>query len=391
MNPIISYITIDLSSYNNFDYVRAVQGDQKTRYIHITLLENQKPYVLSDIKAVLRGTKPDGKTIYNNCGISDDGEIIVELTEQILAFAGIGKYEIALYDTDESVITSFPFNIYVSPAQFNPETILSSDEFTELTTNISKIKTVTDNATQIVEEMTNLKVSVEELEKTCSDNEKDRTSSEKDRKSSEDTRKSNEKTRISNENIRINNEDQRKTLEEDRKSSEATRKENEALRVSNENDRKSNEDARKKSEATRNTDELKRVTAENERIKNENTRISNETERKESETIRKTSEEIRVSNENTRVENEKGRISDTTTAISNANLATDRANKAAQACENIVAGTGIVMQVEKGSKNGVAALDENAIIKREQLPPIELISTDEPTNQLVNDFWLIEY
>lgn len=384
MNPIISYITIDLSSYNNFDYVRAVQGDQKTRYIHITLLENQKPYVLSDIKAVLRGTKPDGKTIYNNCGISDDGEIIVELTEQILAFAGIGKYEIALYDTDESVITSFPFNIYVSPAQFNPETILSSDEFTELTTNISKIKTVTDNATQIVEEMTNLKVSVEELEKTCSDN-------EKDRKSSEDTRKSNEKTRISNENIRINNEDKRKTLEEDRKSSEATRKENEALRVSNENDRKSNEDARKKSEATRNTDELKRVTAENERIKNENTRISNETERKESETTRKTSEEIRVSNENTRVENEKGRISDTTTAISNANLATDRANKAAQACENIVAGTGIVMQVEKGSKNGVAALDENAIIKREQLPPIELISTDEPTNQLVNDFWLIEY
>ena len=391
MNPVISYITIDLSSYNNFDYVRAVQGDQKTRYIHITLLENQKQYVLSDVEAVLRGTKPDGKTIYNNCGISDDGEIIVELTEQILAVAGIGKYEISLYNTDENVITSFPFNIYVSPAQFNSGTVLSSDEFTELTTNISQIKTITDNATKTVEEMTNLKVSVEELEKTCSDNEKDRILFEKDRKSSEDTRKSNEKTRISNENIRINNEDQRKTLEEDRKSSEATREENESLRVLNENDRKSNEDARKKSEATRNTDESKRVTAENERIKSENTRISNETERKESETTRKTSEEIRVSNENTRVENEKGRISDTTTAISNANLATDRANKAAQACENIVAGTGIIMQVEKGSKNGVAALDENAIIKREQLPPIELISTDEPTNQLVNDFWLIEY
>lgn len=391
MNPVISYITIDLSSYNNFDYVRAVQGDQKTRYIHITLLENQKQYVLSDVEAVLRGTKPDGKTIYNNCGISDDGEIIVELTEQILAVAGIGKYEISLYNTDENVITSFPFNIYVSPAQFNPGTLLSSDEFTELTTNISKIKTITDNATQIVEEMTNLKGSVEELEKTCSDNEKDRISSEKERKSSEDTRKSNEKTRISNENIRINNEDQRKILEEDRKSSEVTRKENETLRVSNEDDRKSNEDARKKSETTRNTDELKRVSAEKERIQNENIRISNETERKEAETTRKSSEEIRVSNENTRVENEKGRISDTTTAISNANLATDRANKAAQACENIVAGTGIVMQVEKGSKNGVAALDENAIIKREQLPPIELISTDEPTNQLVNDFWLIEY
>ena len=391
MNPIISYITIDLSSYNNFDYVRAVQGDQNTRYIHITLLENQKQYVLSNVKAVLRGTKSDGKTIYNNCGISDDDEIIVELTEQILSVAGIGKYEIALYDTDENVITSFPFNIYVSPAQFSPAVVTSSDEFTELTTNISQIKTVTDNATQIVEEMTNLKTSVEKLEKTCSDNEQDRVSSEKERKSSEDTRKLNEKTRISNEDVRINNENQRKTSEEDRKTSEVTRKENETLRVSSENGRKSNEDIRKKSETTRNTNEAERVSAENERIKSENTRTSNETERKKAETTRKSSEEIRVSNENIRVENEKNRVSDTTTAISNANLATDRANKAAQACENIVAGTGIVMQVEKGSKNGVAALDENAIIKREQLPPIEIISMNEPTNQLVNDFWLVEY
>lgn len=144
MNPIITNITIDLTANNNFNYVRAVQGDNQTRYVHITLLNNQIPYNLSDIEPVLRGTKPDGTIIFNHCEISDDGEIIVELTSQILASAGMGKYEIALYKTDE-VLTSFPFNIYVSPVSFNAGNIISSNEFTELSDIIKNIDTINQN------------------------------------------------------------------------------------------------------------------------------------------------------------------------------------------------------------------------------------------------------
>lgn len=141
MNPIIIEKTIDLSSNNNFDYIRAIQGDDKTRYVHITLLDNQVPYELSNIEPVLRGTKPDGHTIFNHCEISENNEIIVELDSQILAHAGKSEYEIALYGTDElnECLTSFPFILYISPAKFDPGDVISSDEFKELTSIIKNV------------------------------------------------------------------------------------------------------------------------------------------------------------------------------------------------------------------------------------------------------------
>lgn len=164
MNPIITYITTDLTANNNFNYVRAVQGDNQTRYVHITLLDNQIPYDLSDIEPVLRGSKPDGTTIFNHCGISDDGEIIVELTGQILASAGTGKYEIALYKTNgqDEVLTSFPFNIYVSPASFNAGNITSSDEFTELSGIIKNIDSINQNVESAKDSAENAKLSADQ-------------------------------------------------------------------------------------------------------------------------------------------------------------------------------------------------------------------------------------
>lgn len=153
MNPIISYITIDLSANNNFDYIRAVQGDSNTRYVHITLLDKQNPYVLTNIEPVLRGTKPDGTTIFNKCCVSGNDEIIVELTSQMLAVAGVGKYEIALYSSgqNDEVVASFPFNVYISPACFDPSVVISSNEFTELTEVISNIGEIKESVEQAQE------------------------------------------------------------------------------------------------------------------------------------------------------------------------------------------------------------------------------------------------
>lgn len=171
MNPIITYITTDLTTNNNFNYVRAVQGDNQTRYVHITLLDNQIPYNLSDIEPVLRGDKPDGTTIFNHCEISDDGEIIVELTSQILASAGTGKYEIALYKTNgqNEVLTSFPFNIYVSPASFNVDNITSSNEFTELSGIIKNIDTINQNVESAKDSAKNAELSANQAATSAAD------------------------------------------------------------------------------------------------------------------------------------------------------------------------------------------------------------------------------
>ncbi|MDE6624596.1 MAG: hypothetical protein K2K30_09460, partial [Alistipes sp.] len=65
--------------------------------------------------------------------------------------------------------------------------------------------------------------------------------------------------------------------------------------------------------------------------------------------------------ENTRNTNEDIRQKNTEAVI-------DRATKAAKACEDIVVGTSIVMQTEKGAANGVATLDENKKLTNSQLP-----------------------
>ncbi len=99
MDSNITNITVDLATSNNFGIVKAVQGDMNTRFVHITLLDNQVEYDFTDVYPVLRGTKPDGTTIFNECAVSAGNRIIVELTEQILAEPGMNTYEIALYAT----------------------------------------------------------------------------------------------------------------------------------------------------------------------------------------------------------------------------------------------------------------------------------------------------
>lgn len=400
MNPSISYLTIDLSANNNFDYVKAVQGDNKTRYVHITLLDNNVPYTLkTGLKAVIRGTKSDGFEIFNTCGISDDEKIIVEITEQMVTSAGIGQYEIALYESNTSeCLTSFPFKLYVSPTSFDPDAVVSSDEFTELTNSISMIQGITSDATTAIQNMNELKENVENAEAIRISSETERVSNENTRKSDENTRISNENTRKSNETSRVNTEKTRVTAETNRANAETIRDTNEQTRISNENARKSaetnratEESTRVSNENTRKTNETARVTEENTRISNENTRKTNETNRVKAESTRVSNENTRKSNETKRIENENNRQTNTSTAITNAETATERANKAAKACEDIVVGQGIVMTTEKGAPNGVAKLDNNAIIVRNQLPVYEVISDTEPSGQSVNDFWLQEY
>ena len=84
LNPIIQYMTLDLATTNNFDFVKAVQGDNETRYLYITLLNDSVPYELNCDSIVLRGTKPDGTGVFHYCTLSENGEVIVELTEQML-------------------------------------------------------------------------------------------------------------------------------------------------------------------------------------------------------------------------------------------------------------------------------------------------------------------
>lgn len=448
MNNIYQHYIIDLSSNNNFVQVPTVQGDGNSiRGFEVELIENGIQYIIdkNDCVIAIMGTKPDTKQIVNNCKITDEGYIHIDITSQMSAVKGRGDYQIVLMSkSTNSQLKSFPFHILTIPATFDVNYIVSTDEFQLLTHTIAQTSTVIDTANQAITDIRTLETSVENAETGRVNAEKIRVSAENTRISNENIRISNENTRKTNETARENAETNRVNTENARVIAENTRVDNENNRISDETIRKNNETSRKSAEtnrvnaeANRTNAETSRVNAENIRVSNENSRETAETSRTNAETNRESAENIRKSNETIRQNNESTRQLNTSIAIDNAEKATNRANKAAKACEGIIDGADIIMQIEKGVANGVATLDENKKLENSQLPvattsvlggvkignnitvsngtisisktnitkalgftPIkqtdtstELVSSTEPVSgsQNVGDFWLQEY
>ena len=200
LNPIIQYMTLDLATTNNFDFVKAVQGDNETRYLYITLLNDSVPYELNCDSIVLRGTKPDGTGVFHYCTLSENGEVIVELTEQMLAVPGIGKYEIALYgqaEVNEEVdaLTTFPFRIVVDKAAIDAEVITSLNEcqaITEIMGNAETLKKSLDTIQEAKESALQSKETAALSAKSAATSENKASISESNAKASENAAKASE-------------------------------------------------------------------------------------------------------------------------------------------------------------------------------------------------------
>lgn len=186
-----------------------------------------------------------------------------------------------------------------------------------------------------------------------------RESGEDAREAAEDERVASELARVAAESLRETTEDTRNTAENARAAAEQTRQAQETTRENRENDRNAAEAVRESAETARRSAEQARATAEDERATAEQTRQSQEVAREDnesartaaeaaranaetarvgSEQTRSTAEAGRVSAEQTRQSQETARQTNTATAIQNANTATDRANTAAKACEDIAGG-----------------------------------------------------
>ena len=84
--------------------------------------------------------------------------------------------------------------------------------------------------------------------------------------------------------------------------------------------------------------------------------------------IIKSNEAARVEAENIRVTNEENRENNTATAILNAEIATTKANNAADDLQNKLDNQYFVLTEDKGASNGIAELDTNGKVPANQLP-----------------------
>ena len=132
----IPQIIIDMSGDNNFQYVRAIQGDSESEIAEVLFVsEGEQWSIPNNVRVTLRGTKPDGNPILNGCEVTNVGTVIIKSTEQLTAVLGRRKYEICLYNTEENnqgSMTSFPFYIVVVESAMDVGKVTSSQEFTAL-------------------------------------------------------------------------------------------------------------------------------------------------------------------------------------------------------------------------------------------------------------------
>lgn len=373
MNNIYQHYLIDLSSNSNFVQIPTVQGDgNNTRGFEVELIENGVQYEIDkdDCVITIMGTKPDTSQIMNDCKLTDNGYILVDITSQMSAVKGRGDYQIVLMSkSTNSQLKSFPFHILTTPATFDVNHITSSDEFQFLTRNIVRVEMVIEEANDTISDMRDLEKSVTEAEKDRVDAEEKRANAENTRISNEDTRQINEATRQDNETIRKSSEDTRQSNESDRQIGETARTDAENIRIANEETRETNEAERIKAETDRIHADADRSAAEEDRITSENTRkfnedvrkaseedrinaelIRNETEgtRNNAENIRMDNESDRQTNESIREANESERQINTAIAISNAEEAANRANAAAEKANQPVEGVDYIYQQATG-------------------------------------------
>lgn len=232
---------ITLDFYNkNIVSVSAKQYDNQSRYIEISCTENGKAFLVdkNTMSAYIRYRKPDGLGCFNECEITDDGNILVELTEQMLSAQGKAEADIMLlekvftsgekptdiediYEIHAPIISVMSFYVNIAPTALNHAQIESSYEFNALSNALSQI------------DYNNKKV--EALDKELTENENERKTAEAARVNAENSRKSAETERVNNENTRKTNETVRQSNEATRQTQENKRQTDTATAISNAN------------------------------------------------------------------------------------------------------------------------------------------------------------
>lgn len=192
---------ISLDLYNNvITSINAKQLDTQSRYVKIACTENGKKLALkaSEVKAFIRYKKPDGFSVLNEATVTDDGCILIEFTQQMLAVSGRANADVILIDSTKtdteinkdtdfstlktSILSTMYLNVSIHGSPINESEIESSYEYNALLQTMTRMVTVEA-------ELYEFKETVEKEETKRQANETNRVNSEKDRADAEQSRK----------------------------------------------------------------------------------------------------------------------------------------------------------------------------------------------------------
>ena len=146
----IQNLSIDFNQ-KGYKTINASQYDKETRYVVVHCTDNGTFVPLDDtVYATARTMTADGRALLAPATIQDDGTILLELDDTLLAAPGRAATQIDIYQSGtEKRLTTMSFFINIEPSVYGDNAIIASDEFNALT---ELIKKVTKDYEYVIEE-----------------------------------------------------------------------------------------------------------------------------------------------------------------------------------------------------------------------------------------------
>ena len=139
MDKIWHNLKLDLSQGGSQDALYVREDDTGTHMLNILLRSGGRAYQLTDdVVATIRGTRPDGTVIYNECYIADNC-VRVELTTSMLSVMGTTECVLQLVGTEPAVLTTPGFDIIVEHVD-DTAGIEGTSEFSSLVKQTAETK-----------------------------------------------------------------------------------------------------------------------------------------------------------------------------------------------------------------------------------------------------------
>lgn len=144
-------LVLDINETRNYTFIKACQGDQKSRYIDCTLTQNGSVLSLtSNYRAIVKASINNEVKAINSCTIDTTSQVIVvELTSIMLDTPGVLNCEITVQD-GQQIVTSQAFAVQVRQSTVANETeIKKSKEFGALVDALNSIADVESKADKV--------------------------------------------------------------------------------------------------------------------------------------------------------------------------------------------------------------------------------------------------
>ena len=150
-------ITLEVFKPNLFKLIVAKQGDNDSRFIKATIVNDSKKVEISPSSIVtINAKRGDGEAKSFQGVVNDNGTVTVPINYWMLELVGILECDVSIIGTDNSRLTTSKFLIEVEKAACTDENISTDDDCGILVQLIKDVKELQDNTN--VEAISNMEI-----------------------------------------------------------------------------------------------------------------------------------------------------------------------------------------------------------------------------------------